>query len=180
MSIDNCKHSLFGVSKLRIIIQEYNKNFGIKTVCLGQDVSRDQIIQVRSFIFLSYLVKSCIKKKSYNIIGYKGKQVRDNIHSHDLTRAFWEFFKKPVTNSVFNIGGGIYSNCSIIEAIKYFEKQKKFKIKKNILKIPRIGDHQWYISNISKFEKFYPKFKIKYNTSKILDEIIDSVSLSSR
>ena len=183
MSIDNCKHSLFGVSKAYadLLVQEYNKNFGIKTVCFRAGcITGPNHSGAKLHGFLSYLVKSCIKKKSYNIIGYKGKQVRDNIHSHDLTRAFWEFFKKPVSNSVFNIGGGIYSNCSIIEAIKYIEEQKKFKIKKNILKIPRIGDHQWYISNISKFEKFYPKFKIKYNTPKILDEIIDSVSLSSR
>ena len=88
---------------------------------------------------------------------------------------FWEFFKKPIDNAVFNIGGGIYSNCSILEAINYIEKSLKIKIKKKFLKTPRIGDHQWYISDISKFKKNYPKYRIRYNTAKILDEIVYSI-----
>ena len=176
MSIDNCKHSLFGVSKsyADLIVQEYNKNFGIKTgVFRAGCITGPNHSGAQLHGFLSYLVKSCVKNKSYQIIGYKGKQVRDNIHSNDLSKAFWEFFKKPVDDAVFNIGGGIYSNCSILEAIDYIEYKLNTNIKK-ILKSPRIGDHQWYISDISKFKKYYPKFEIRYNTKKILDEIIES------
>ena len=178
MSIDNCKHSLFGVSKsyADLLVQEYNKNFGIKTgVFRAGCITGPNHSGAQLHGFLSYLVKSCIKNKSYQIIGYKGKQVRDNIHSNDLSRAFWEFFKKPIDNAIFNIGGGIYSNCSILEAIEYLETKLDINIKKKFLKSPRIGDHQWYISDISKFKKNYPKFKIRYNTTKILDEIIDSI-----
>ena len=178
MSIDNCKHSLFGVSKsyADLIVQEYNKNFGIKTgVFRAGCITGPNHSGAQLHGFLSYLVKSCVKNKSYQIIGYKGKQVRDNIHSNDLSKAFWEFFKKPVDDAVFNIGGGIYSNCSILEAIDYIEYKLNTNIKKKFLKSPRIGDHQWYISDISKFKKYYPKFEIRYNTKKILDEIIESL-----
>jgi CDP-paratose 2-epimerase len=178
MSIDNCKHSLFGVSKsyADLIVQEYNKNFGIKTgVFRAGCITGPNHSGAQLHGFLSYLVKSCVKNKSYQIIGYKGKQVRDNIHSNDLSKAFWEFFKNPVDDAVFNIGGGIYSNCSILEAIDYIEYKLNTNIKKKFLKSPRIGDHQWYISDISKFKKYYPKFEIRYNTKKILDEIIESL-----
>ena len=123
--------------------------------------------------FLSFLVKSCIKNKSYKIIGYKGKQVRDNLHSNDLINAFWEFIKKPNPGEVYNIGGGKYSNCSIIEAINHVEKRLNFKIKIKYLKKNRIGDHIWYISDLSKFKKEYPKWSVLYNSNSIIDEIID-------
>ena len=124
--------------------------------------------------FLSYLVKSCIRKKSYKLIGYKGKQVRDNIHSSDLSNAFWQYYKKPVKDSLFNIGGSRYSNCSILEAIQYVEKKLSISVKKIKINLPRVGDHQWYISDISKFKKCYPEFKLKYNIPRILDEIIEA------
>ncbi len=113
-------------------------------------------------------------KKFYNIIGYKGKQVRDNIHSYDLLNCFWEFYKKPRKGEVYNIGGGNFSNCSILECIKYIERKKKIKIKLKIEKKPRVGDHIWYISNLKKFKKHYPNWRQKYNTTKILDELIIS------
>ena len=91
-----------------------------------------------------------------------------------MVRAFWEYYKKPIKNSVFNIGGGRYSNCSILEAIEYIEKKLQIKIKKKIINKPRIGDHQWYISDIRKFKKNYPNFSLKYNVPKILDEIIEA------
>ena len=177
MSIDNCKHSFFGVSKAYgdLLVQEYNKNFGLKTASFRAGcISGPNHSGAKLHGFLSYLVKSCIQNKKYQLIGYKGKQVRDNIHSADLAEAFWCFFKRPSNNAVFNIGGSIYSNCSILEAIKYIENKKKIKVKKTILKVPRVGDHQWYISDIRKFQNIYPSFKLKYNTYGILDEIIDS------
>ena len=111
--------------------------------------------------------------KKYNLIGYKGKQVRDNLHSNDLVNCFWQFFKKPRYGEIYNMGGGRYSNCSIIEALDLVEEIGKIKIKRKILKSPRVGDHIWYISNTSKFKKHYPKWKQKYNTIKIIEELIE-------
>ena len=123
--------------------------------------------------FLSYLVKSCVLKHKYNIIGYKGKQVRDNIHSSDLLNCLWEFIKKPKKGEVYNIGGGTYSNCSILECIKYIEQKKNIKIKINYTSEERVGDHIWYVSDTRKFKKDYPNWTQKYNTKKILDELLN-------
>ena len=122
--------------------------------------------------FLSYLVKVSLKQKKYTLIGYKGKQVRDNIHSSDLVNCFWEFYKKPRSGEVYNTGGGRYSNCSIIEALDYIQNQTSIKIKRIYKKENRIGDHIWYISNMQRFKKHFPNWKQKYNTKKILDELI--------
>ena len=175
MSIDNSTHSFFGLSKVYadLLVQEYNKNFGLKTASFRAGcITGPNHSGAKLHGFLSYLVKEIIRKKSYNIIGYKGKQVRDNIHSFDLCNAFWAFYKKPVKNSVFNIGGGLYSNCSILEAINLVEDKLNIKVKIKFNKLPRVGDHKWYISNIDKFKKTYPKFKLRYNTEKIVEEII--------
>ena len=122
--------------------------------------------------FLSYLVKKSLKEKNYKIIGYEGKQVRDNIHSFDLVKCFWEFYKKPRMGEVYNIGGGRYSNCSVIEALNYVEKYAKIKIKKSFIKQNRVGDHIWYISDNSKFKKHYPNWKQSYNIKKIIKELV--------
>ena len=119
------------------------------------------------------MVKSSLNNKKYNIIGYKGKQVRDNLHSNDLVKCFWEFYKKPRNGEIYNMGGGRYSNCSIIEALSLVEVYTKTKIKKKILKLPRVGDHIWYISDTSKFKKHYPNWKQKYDTKKIIEELIE-------
>ena len=126
--------------------------------------------------FLSYLVKSSLQNKKYTLIGYKGKQVRDNIHSQDLVSCFWEFFKKPGVGEVYNIGGGRYSNCSIIEALNTIEKISKIKIKRKIISQNRIGDHIWYISDLKKFKKKYPSWKQKYSTFRIIKELIKEFS----
>ena len=175
-SIDNSTHSFFGVSKTYadLIVQEYGKNIGLKTVCFrGGCITGPNHSGASLHGFLSYLVKSSLNKKEYNLIGYKGKQVRDNLHSNDLVKCFWEFYKKPKCGEVYNIGGGRYSNCSIIEALNYVEKLTNTKIKRKIIKSPRVGDHIWYISNTSKFKKHYPKWKQVYNTKKIIEELID-------
>ena len=174
-SIDNCTHSFFGVSKTYadLIVQEYGKNVGLKTVCFrGGCLTGPNHSGAKLHGFLSYLVKISLAKKKYSLIGYKGKQVRDNLHSNDLVNAFWEFFKKPTKGEVFNMGGGRYSNCSIIEALDLVEEIANISIKKNILKMPRVGDHIWYVSNLSKFKKHYPNWKQKYNTKKIIEELI--------
>ena len=174
MSIDNCTHSFFGASKTYadLVVQEYGKNIGLKTTCFRAGcITGPNHSGAKLHGFLSYLIKSALTKNSYNIIGYKGKQVRDNIHSYDLINCFWEFFKKPKKGEVYNIGGGRFSNCSILEAIKIVEKLEGKKINIKYTKQNRIGDHIWYISNNSKFKKNYPNWKQKYNTLKIIEEI---------
>jgi CDP-paratose 2-epimerase len=174
-SIDDCTHSFFGVSKTYadLLVQEYGKNYGLNTVCFragcitGPNHSGAQLHG-----FLSYLVKQCIVKRKYLIIGYKGKQVRDNIHSFDLVNCFWEFYKNPKKGKIYNIGGGRFSNCSIIEAIKFVQKIKNIKVKKTYIHKNRIGDPVWYISSNKKFKKDYPNWKQKYNTNKILKQLI--------
>ncbi len=177
--IDNCVHSFFGVSKTYadLIVQEYGKNVGLKTVSFrGGCITGPNHSGVRLHGFLSYLVKRCLVEKKYSLIGYKGKQVRDNLHSNDLVNCFWEFFKKPRYGEVYNIGGGRYSNCSILEALEIVEKISQVKIKKEFIKKNRIGDHIWYISNIKKFKNHYPNWKQKYNTERIIDELIDNIN----
>ena len=175
-SIDNCTHSFFGVSKTYadLIVQEYGKNVGLKTVCFrGGCITGPNHSGAKLHGFLSFLVKQTLAEKRYTIIGYKGKQVRDNLHSSDLINCFWEFYKKPKKGVVYNIGGGRYSNCSIVEVIDKIENLTKTKIKIQFLKENRVGDHIWYISNNKKFKKDYPNWKQKYNTDKIIRELIE-------
>ena len=121
-SIDHCTHSFFGVSKTYadLIVQEYGKNIGLKTACFRAGcITGPNHSGAKLHGFLSYLVKLSLSKKKYTIIGYKGKQVRDNLHSFDLVNCFWEFYKKPKKGEVYNIGGGRYSNCSVIDCLLY-------------------------------------------------------------
>ena len=106
------------------------------------------------------------------MIRYDGKQVRDNLHSNDLINCFWEYYKKPSRGEIYNIGGGRYSNCSILEALNLVEQKCNIKIKTKIIKSPRMGDHIWYISDNSKFKKHYPNWKQSYNIKKIIQELI--------
>ena len=177
-SIDNATHSFFGVSKTYadLIVQEYGKNVGLKTVCFRAGcITGPNHSGTNLHGFLSYLVKASLKYKRYNLIGYKGKQVRDNLHSNDLVNCFWEFYKKPKIGEIYNIGGGRFSNCSIIEALNLVENISGIKVKKKIFKTPRVGDHIWYISDTSKFKKHYPKWKQRYNSKKIIEELIDNL-----
>ncbi len=176
-SIDDCTHSFFGVSKTYadLIVQEYGKNVGLKTVSFrGGCITGPNHSGAKLHGFLSYLVKLSLTKKKYSLIGYKGKQVRDNLHSYDLVNCFWEFFKKPKKGEIYNIGGGRYSNCSVIEALDLVEKISNIRIKREIIRKPRVGDHIWYISNLSKFKKHYPKWKQKYNTKRIIEELVEN------
>ena len=179
MSVDNCTHSFFGASKTYadLIVQEYGKNTGLKTACFRAGcITGPKHSGAKLHGFLSYLVKTSIKKREYSIIGYKGKQVRDNIHSYDLVSSFWEFFKNPTKGEVYNTGGGRYSNCSIIEALNIVEKIAGIKIKRKILTKNRVGDHIWYITDMKKFKKKYPKWKQNYSTYKIIQELVNEHS----
>ena len=177
MSIDNCTHSFFGASKsyADLIVQEYGRNIGLNTSAFRAGcITGPNHSGAKLHGFLSYLVKTSIHSKKYTLIGYKGKQVRDNIHSHDLVKCFWEFFKKPRSGQVYNVGGGRYSNCSIIEALQIVENITGIRIKKKILKENRIGDHIWYVSSMKKFRKHYPNWKQEYNSKKILEELVQN------
>ena len=155
------------------MVQEYGKYFNLKTVCFrGGCLTGPTHSGAELHGFLSYLVKCCLRNKKYTIYGYKGKQVRDNIHSYDLVSMFWQFVKKPTYGEVFNVGGGPKNNCSILEAIQLIENLTNKKMKVKILNKNRIGDHIWYVSNINKFKKYYPKWKMKYSLKKIIQEII--------
>ena len=179
MSIDNCTHSFFGASKsyADIIVQEYGKNIGLKTACFRAGcITGPNHSGAKLHGFLSYLVKVSLQSKKYFLIGYKGKQVRDNIHSNDLVSCFWEYYKKPGYGEVYNMGGGRYSNCSIIEALNMVENIAGIKVKKKILKQNRVGDHIWYVSNTNRFKKKYPNWKQKFSTRRIITELIDQFS----
>ena len=176
MSIDHTTHSIFGASKAAadLLVQEYGRYFNLKTVtfrggCLtGENHSGAQLHG-----FLSFLIKSIINNKNYSVFGYKGKQVRDNIHSIDVVSAFDEFIKNPLRGGkVYNLGGGRENSCSILEAIKMIEEISGKKSKYKILNKNRIGDHIWWISDNSEFKKDYPKWKIKIKLKKSLEKMI--------
>ena len=177
MSLDNCVHSFFGASKsyADLIVQEYGKNEGLKTVCFRAGcITGPNHSGARLHGFLSYLVKSSLKYHSYSVYGYKGKQVRDNIHSYDLVKCFWNYFKKPRVGEVYNIGGGRKSNCSVVEALNSVESILNIKVKRIFHKTNRVGDHIWYISDTTKFKKHYPNWKQKYNIKEIIEELVYS------
>jgi CDP-paratose 2-epimerase len=181
MTIDNCKHSLFGSSKVAadVMVQEYGKYFGLRTCCFRCGcVTGPGHSSAKLHGFLSYLIKCIYNEEPYTIIGYKGKQVRDNIHSFDLVNAFYHFYKKPKYGEVYNMGGSRHSNVSILEAISKIEAITGKKAKIKVIKIPRIGDHIWYISDVSKFKKDYPKWNYKYSIDNIIEEIFKNGHLS--
>lgn len=174
MSIDNSKHSIFGASKVAadIMVQEYGKYFGLKTVVFrGGCLTGPSHSGTKLHGFLAYLIRCIQRGEPYTIIGYKGKQVRDNIHSSDLVNAFYSFYKKPTSGEAYNMGGSRFSNISILETIEKVEKILKKKANIKYINKPRIGDHIWYISDISKFQKQYPSFKQKYDIDMIIEDI---------
>ena len=176
MSIDGCTHSFFGASKsyADLIVQEYGRNIGLKTACFRAGcITGPNHSGAKLHGFLSYLVKVSLRHKKYTLIGYKGKQVRDNIHSFDLVNCFWEFYKKPRQGEIYNTGGGRFSNCSILEAISIVEDLSNIQIKRHILNKNRVGDHIWYISSMRKFKRHFPNWNQKYSTKKIIKELID-------
>ena len=177
MSIDFCKHSLFGASKASadILVQEYGRYFGLKTVSFrGGCLSGPFHSGTRLHGFLSYLMRCCITGKTYVIYGYKGKQVRDNIHSYDLVNAFYHFYLNPKSGEVYNIGGSRFANISILEAIELCEKISAKKLRVQYEPENRIGDHVWWISDVSKFRRDYPDWDFKYNIEDTLIQIYET------
>ena len=174
MSIDQCLHSVFGASKVAadIMVQEYGRYFDLKTACFrGGCLTGPGHAGAELHGFLAYLMKCCVIGRQYQIFGYQGKQVRDNIHSYDLIQAFYEFYQQPRVGEVYNIGGGRYSNCSMQEAITLSEEITGNRMKTVYREANRIGDHIWWISGLSKFEQHYPNWKITYDVQRILEEV---------
>jgi CDP-paratose 2-epimerase len=178
MSIDQTVHSLFGASKVAadVLVQEYGRYFGIKTACFrGGCLTGPGHSSAQLHGFLAYLVKCAVTDNPYVVFGYGGKQVRDNIHSFDVVNAFWHFFKTPRSGEVYNIGGGRYCNCSVLEAIDKCQNLTGRKMRWSYSETNRSGDHIWWISDIRRFQKHYPEWSIRYDLSTTLREIFDAV-----
>lgn len=178
MSIDQTLHSVFGASKVAadVMVQEYGKYFGLKTgVFRGGCLTGPNHSGAQLHGFLSYLVKCIATGAPYTIFGHKGKQVRDNIHAYDLVNMFWHFHQKPRAGEVYNAGGGRQANVSMLEAIAKVEKLTGKKANVVYHDAPRIGDHIWYISDLSKFKTQYPEWNITYDIDATLADMVAHV-----
>lgn len=177
MSVDQSKHSLFGVSKLAadVAVQEYGRYFGLKTGTFrGGCLTGPAHSGTELHGFLAYLAKCAVSGRRYTIYGYKGKQVRDNIHSYDLVNAFWHFFQNPRPGEVYNMGGSRHSNCSMLEAISQIEQLADRKLNYQFSDEARSGDHIWWISDVRKFQRQYPGWNYSYDLTRIIGEIVDA------
>jgi CDP-paratose 2-epimerase len=174
MSIDRSLHSLFGASKAAadLVVQEYGRYFDMPTVCFrGGCLTGPNHSGTRLHGFLSYLMRCTMIGEKYTVFGYGGKQVRDNIHSLDLVRAFAAFHADPRPGVVYNIGGGRESNCSMLEAIGLCEEIAGRKLVWELGDAPRVGDHRWWVSDLGPFRADYPGWEIEYDVREILVEI---------
>ena len=176
MSIDHCLHSLFGASKAAadLVVQEYGRYFELPTVAFrGGCLTGPNHAGARLHGFLSYLMRCTVTGEPYAVYGYGGKQVRDNIHSADLVRAFAAFHANPSAGAVYNIGGGRESNCSMLEAITLCEQIAGRELDWDLGSEPRVGDHRWWISDLAPFKADHPGWKLQYGVEEILREIYE-------
>jgi CDP-paratose 2-epimerase len=174
MSIDSSTHSLFGVSKAAadLLVQEYGRYFEMPTVCFrGGCLTGPNHAGAQLHGFLSYLMRCTMTGEPYTVFGYGGKQVRDNIHSADMVAAFHAFHRAPRPASVYNIGGGRQSNCSMREAIELCEKIAGCQLSWQLAEQNRIGDHRWWISDLDPFRRDYPEWDLTYDVEAVLREI---------
>jgi len=179
MSIDQCKHSIFGASKVAadVMVQEYGRYFDMMTACFrGGCLTGPAHAGAELHGFLSYLMRCTVEGKAYRVFGYKGKQVRDNIHSHDLVEAFWQFYQSPRMGEVYNIGGSRHSNCSMLEAIEICQELSGNKLDYSYEEGNRIGDHIWWVSDVRKFQQHYPDWEYRYDLRGILGEIYEAMA----
>ncbi len=179
MSIDASMHSVFGASKVAadVLVQEYGRYFGMKTACFrGGCLTGPGHSGAQLHGFLSYLVKCAVSDRPYTVFGYKGKQVRDNIHSYDLVNAFWHVSQAPRGGAVYNIGGGPTSNCSMLEGIAMVERLTGRPMQWTYSDISRAGDHIWYVSDIRKFREHYPEWSLTYTLERVVEEIYEEMS----
>jgi CDP-paratose 2-epimerase len=174
MSIDQSLHSVFGASKVAadVLVQEYGRYFGLRTACFrGGCLTGPNHAGTQLHGFLSYLMRCAITGTPYTVYGYRGKQVRDNIHSADLIAAFRELLQHPPSGEVYNIGGGRFSNCSVLEAIAMCEELTGREMQWRYDDRNRAGDHIWWISDTTKFQRHYPGWTLQYDVRRILEEI---------
>ena len=177
MSIDACLHSLFGASKVAadVLVQEYGRLFELRTACFrGGTLTGPNHAGAQLHGFLSYLMRCTVTGEPYTVYGYGGKQVRDNIHSADLVAAFEAFAKTPRAASVYNLGGGRACNCSMLEAIRMCEEIAGRELDWTYSEENRIGDHRWWISDLSAFERDHPEWSLRYSVEDILRQIHDA------
>jgi CDP-paratose 2-epimerase len=177
MRIDHSKHSIFGASKLAadIMTQEYGRYFGMKTHCLRAGcLTGPYHSGVELHGFLSYLVKAQLLGQTYRIFGYKGKQVRDNLHSYDVARAIEEIYQNPRCGEVYNLGGGRQNSCSILEAFDYVEQLTGKKMNSEYVDKNRDGDHICYVSNLARFRTHYPRWQISKPLDDVFSEIVNA------
>lgn len=175
--IDQSTHSLFGASKVAadVLVQEYGRYFGLPTCCLrGGCLTGPNHSGVELHGFLSYLVKCNLEAREYKVYGYKGKQVRDNIHSEDVGRFMWEFVQAPRVAEVYNLGGGKSNSCSILEAFRLTESFSGQKQKFTYLDENRIGDHICYFSDLGKMKAHYPAWDIRVSLPETIRQIIEA------
>ncbi len=183
MRIDRSKHSIFGASKVAadVVTQEYGRYFGMKTHCLrGGCLTGPNHSGVELHGFLSYLVKTQLSGKTYRIYGYKGKQVRDNIHSFDVARAIEEIYANPRCGEVYNMGGGRANSCSILEAFDMVEELTGKKMQYEYLDQPRVGDHICYISDLTGFQKHYPQWSVTKGLDNVFRDMISAWNVRLR
>lgn len=176
MSIDETLHSLFGASKVAadVLVQEYGRYFGLATACFrGGCLTGPNHSGTQLHGFLAYLMKCTVTGEPYTVFGYKGKQVRDNIHSYDLIQAFDHFFRRPGVARVYNIGGGRAGNCSMLEGIALCEEIAGRPLRYTLSEQNRVGDHIWWVSDIGRFQRDYPEWQLTYDIPRILRAIYD-------
>jgi CDP-paratose 2-epimerase len=177
MSIDASLHSVFGASKVAadVLVQEFGRYYGLRTACFrGGTLTGPHHSAAELHGFLAYVMRCAMTGTSYTVYGYKGKQVRDAIHSHDLIKAFDEFFRAPRIAQVYNIGGGRYSNASVLEAIELAQEIVGEELEWTYNDQNRIGDHIWWIGDNGRFQSHYPNWKLQYDVRRILEEIHDA------
>ena len=179
MSIDGSLHSVFGASKMAadVMVQEYGRYFGLNTVCFrGGCLTGPAHSGVEMHGFLSHLVACAVRREPYTVYGYGGKQVRDIIHSRDVVTAFDAYASDPVPGSVYNLGGGVESNCSVLEAIEMVEAETGAEITVTITGEVRKGDHAWYISDTARLRAAYPQWTVTATVPKIVAEMVQSMA----
>ncbi len=177
MSLDSSTHSVFGASKVAadVMVQEYGRYFDMNTVCFrGGCLTGSGHSGAELHGFLAYLVKCGASGTPYTVFGYKGKQVRDNIHSSDLVSMFWHYYQNPRQGEVYNAGGGRHSNCSMLEAINLCEDVTDKPFNYTYADDNRVGDHMWWISDVSKFRRDYPNWEYSYGIRDIVEEIFEN------
>jgi CDP-paratose 2-epimerase len=174
MPIDDCLHSVFGASKVAadVLVQEYGRYFGLRTACFrGGTLTGPNHSATELHGFLAYVMRCAMTRTPYTVYGYKGKQVRDAIHSSDLVNAFHAFVENPRVGEVYNIGGGRFSNCSVLEAIEKCQEIAGRRLEWSYRDENRIGDHIWWIGDNGRFASQYPDWRQEYDVDRILKEI---------